>query len=64
MQTLEGSIAFALALAGFATICTMLIELLHRVAGWHSDGLKTMLEAYFDDIIKPRMTIPPPKPGE
>lgn len=55
MQLLEGSIAFALALAGFATICTMFIEILHRVAGWRSDGLKRMLEAYYDAIIVPRL---------
>jgi len=55
MNLLEGSIAFALALAGLATLCTVLIEILHRAAGLRADGLKQMLDAYFDAVIKPRL---------
>lgn len=54
MNLLQGSIAFALALAGLATLCTVLIEILHRVAGWRADGLKNMLNAYFDHVIVAR----------
>jgi len=53
VNLLEGSIAFTLAMAGLATLCTVLIEILHRVAGLRSSGLRKMLEAYFDDVIKP-----------
>ncbi|MDD5295806.1 MAG: hypothetical protein PHU46_02735 [Rhodocyclaceae bacterium] len=56
MNLLQGSIAFALALAGLATLCTALIEILHRLFGLRSDGLKKMLEAYFDDVVKPRLS--------
>lgn len=56
MNLLEGSIAFALALAGFATICTVLIEILHRVLGMRADGMKKMLEGYFEDVIKPKLS--------
>lgn len=56
MNLLEGSIAFALAMAGLATLCTVLIEILHRVAGLRSDGLGKVLDAYFDHVLKPRLT--------
>ena len=56
MNLLEGSIAFALAMAGLATLCTVLIEILHRAVGLRSDGLKKMLDAYFDDVIRPKLS--------
>lgn len=52
MNLLEGSIAFALALAGFATLCTILIEVFHRFAGLRAKGLRTLLLAYFDGELK------------
>jgi hypothetical protein len=53
MNLLEGSIAFALVLAGLATLCTVLIEILHRLAGLRAEGLTQMLDAYFDTVFKP-----------
>lgn len=55
MELLQGSIAFALALAGLASVCTVLIEILHRVAGLRAKGLRLMLEAYFDQVLRPRL---------
>jgi hypothetical protein len=55
MNLLEGSIAFALALAGLATLCTVLIEILHRLFGLRAEGLRIMLDAYFEDVLKSRL---------
>lgn len=52
MNLLEGSIAFALALAGFATLCTVFVEVFHRFASMRSRGLRLMLAAYFDGVVK------------
>ena len=52
VNLLEGSIAFALALAGLASLCTVIIEILHRVAGLRSEGLKVMLETYFEEVLQ------------
>lgn len=55
MNLLQGSIAFALALAGFATLCTVLIEVVHRAHSLRAKGLRTMLHAYFDGVVQPRL---------
>lgn len=48
MNLLEGSIAFALALAGLATLCTVLVEIFHRALGLRSQGLRVLLGACFE----------------
>ena len=48
MNLLEGSIAFALALAGLATLCTVLVEIFHRALGLRAQGLRVLLGACFE----------------
>lgn len=55
MNLLQGSIAFALALAGFATLCTVLIEVYLRGVGQRARDLRDMLRAYYLDVIKPKL---------
>ena len=53
MQLLDAAIAFALTLAGLATIVSIIIEILHRVFSLRARGLKAMLEQHFEDVMVP-----------
>ncbi len=53
MQLLDAGIAFALTLAGLATVVSIIIEIIHRALGLRSKGLRAMLEQHFDDVIAP-----------
>lgn len=53
MQLLDAGIAFALTLAGLATVVSIIIEIIHRVLSLRSKGLRAMLEQHFDDVIVP-----------
>ncbi len=53
MQLLDAGIAFALTLAGLATVVSIIIEIIHRVLNLRSKGLRAMLEQHFDDVIVP-----------
>ncbi|UCD81500.1 MAG: hypothetical protein JSW26_08790, partial [Desulfobacterales bacterium] len=53
MQLLDAAIAFALTIAGLATVVSIVIEIIHRVLSLRSKGLRAMLEQHFDDVIVP-----------
>lgn len=53
MQLLDAGIAFALTIAGLATVVSIIIEISHRVLGLRAKGLRAMLEQHFNDVIKP-----------
>jgi hypothetical protein len=53
MQLLDAAIAFALTIAGLATVVSIIIEIIHRVLSLRSKGLRAMLEQHFDDVIEP-----------
>jgi len=53
MQLLAAAIAFALTLAGLATVVSIIIEIIHRVLSLRSKGLRAMLEQHFNDVIVP-----------
>jgi len=53
MQLLDAAIAFALTIAGLATVVSIIIEVIHRVLSLRSKGLRAMLEQHFDDVIEP-----------
>ena len=53
MQLLDAAIAFALTIAGFATVVSIIIEIIHRVLGLRTRGLRAMLEQHFEDFIWP-----------
>lgn len=56
MQLLDAAIAFALTLAGLATVVSIIIEIIHRALSLRSKGLRAMLEQHFDDVIVPVIT--------
>ncbi len=43
MQLLDAAIAFALTIAGLATVVSIIIEIIHRVLSLRSKGLRAML---------------------
>ena len=53
MQLLDAAIAFALTIAGLATVVSIIIEIIHRALSLRSKGLRAMLEQHFDDVIVP-----------
>jgi hypothetical protein len=53
MQLLDAAIAFALTIAGLATVVSIIVEIIHRVLSLRSQGLRAMLEQHFDDVIVP-----------
>lgn len=53
MQLLDAAIAFALTIAGLATVVSIIIEMIHRALSLRSKGLRAMLEQHFDDVIEP-----------
>jgi hypothetical protein len=53
MQLLDAAIAFALTIAGLATVVSIIIEVIHRALSLRSKGLRAMLEQHFDDVIVP-----------
>jgi hypothetical protein len=53
MQLLAAAIAFALTLAGLATVVSIIIEIIHRILSLRSKGLRAMLEQHFNDVIVP-----------
>ena len=53
MQLLDAGIAFALTIAGLATVVSIIVEIIHRVLSLRAQGLRAMLEQHFDDVIKP-----------
>ena len=53
MQLLDAAIAFTLTIAGFATVVSIIIEIIHRALSLRSKGLQAMLEQHFNDVIKP-----------
>ncbi len=53
MQLLDAAIAFALTIAGLATVVSIIIEMIHRALSLRSKGLRAMLEQHFDDVIVP-----------
>ncbi len=56
MNFLEGTIAFAVTMAGLATVCTVLIEVLHRLLRLRASGLRHMLAGFFDKVLLPKLT--------
>ena len=55
MQWLTALLAFAVTMLIFAIIVSTLVELLHRVIGYRSQGLRLMLENLYDKVIAPRI---------
>jgi hypothetical protein len=53
MQLLDAGIAFALTLAGLASVVSIIIEIIHRALSLRFKGLRAMLEQHFDDVIVP-----------
>lgn len=53
MQLLDAAIAFALTIAAFAMVVSIIVEIIHRVLSLRSKGLQAMLEQHFNDVIKP-----------
>jgi len=53
MQLLDAGIAFALTIAGLATVVSIIVEIIHRVLSLRAKGLRAMLEQHFDDVIVP-----------
>ena len=53
MQLLDAAIAFTLTIAGFATVVSIIVEIIHRALSLRSKGLQAMLEQHFNDVIKP-----------
>jgi hypothetical protein len=57
MQLLDAAIAFALTIAGLATVVSIIIEIIHRVLSLRARGLRAMLEQHFDDVIEPAVRV-------
>ena len=55
MNLLDAAIAFALSIAGFATVVTVIVEIIHRIFRLRPKGLREMLIQHFDDLIKPAL---------
>jgi uncharacterized membrane protein YciS (DUF1049 family) len=55
MNLLDAAIAFALSIAGFATVVTVIVEIIHRIFRLRPKGLRAMLVQHFDDLIKPAL---------
>jgi hypothetical protein len=53
MPLLEAFLALALTLLSLAMIATLIVELIHRLAGTRAKNLKMMLEEYYDLELKP-----------
>ena len=53
MQWLTAILAFATTMLIFSMIVSTLVETIHRFLGSRSVGLKTMLQAFFRDVILP-----------
>ena len=53
MRLLDAGIAFALTVAGFATIASIMVEVIHRALSLRTKGLRAMLEQHFNDVIEP-----------
>ena len=53
MQWLTAILAFATTMLIFSMIVSTLVETIHRFLGSRSVGLKTMLQAFFRDVIHP-----------
>ncbi len=53
MPLLEAFLALALTLLSLAMIATLIVELIHRLAGTRVENLKMMLEEYYDLELKP-----------
>ena len=55
MNLLDAAIAFALSIAGFATVVTVIVEIIHRIFRLRPKGLRAMLIQHFDDLIMPAL---------
>jgi hypothetical protein len=55
MQWLTALLAFATTMLIFAIIVSTLVELLHKVIGYRSQGLRLMLENLYDKVIAPQI---------
>ncbi len=53
MRLLDAAIAFAICIAGFATIITVMVEILHRVLRLRAQGLRQTLEIVYAEEILP-----------
>ena len=53
MRLLDAAIAFAICIAGFATIITVIVEILHRVLQLRTQGLRQTLEIVYAEEILP-----------
>lgn len=55
MPLLDALLAFALTMLALASVATLLVEIVHRVAQLRAKGLRKMLERIFDQEIRPRL---------
>jgi hypothetical protein len=53
MRLLDAAIAFAICIAGFATVITVIVEVLHRVLRLRAQGLRQTLEMVYAEEILP-----------
>jgi hypothetical protein len=53
MRLLDAAIAFAICIAGFATVITVIVEVLHRVLRLRAQGLRQTLEVVYAEEILP-----------
>jgi hypothetical protein len=58
MQWLTALLAFAVTMLIFAIIVSTFVELIHRLFGYRSQGLRLMLESLYERVIKDRLTGP------
>jgi hypothetical protein len=56
MQWLTALLAFAVTMLIFAIIVSTFVELIHRLFGYRSQGLRLMLESLYERVIKDRLT--------
>jgi hypothetical protein len=58
MQWLTALLAFAVTMLIFAIIVSTFVELIHRLLGYRSQGLRLMLESLYERVIKDRLSGP------
>jgi len=54
VRLLDAAIAFAICIAGLATLVTVMVEMLHQILRMRARGLRETLEAVFTDVLLPK----------
>ena len=62
MAWLSATLAFATTMFFFALFVSTIVEALHRILGLRHQGMRLMLEALYDNVIRPHVEKVKPKP--